>query len=179
MRTFSQEQYDCSQVAGRLWVGAFPPVGFNWSKYTDVIVLCAQELQPVSQMYRGVSVLRAPLRDTADMTVAEHRSAMRAAYLVRKKLDLGKRVLVTCHMGLNRSGLVAALTMMLPPGIGRGFWTHATTPFCLNSLDAVRLIRRARGDYALSNVSFQRLLSRTDGICRSFAMAVSSGAMVR
>ena len=65
-------------------------------------------------------------------------------------LKAGKRVLVTCRMGRNRSGFVAALALRL---LG------------VPATDALRVVRSRRKDAlgvrAISNPEFQRLLLRT------------------
>lgn len=53
-------------------------------------------------------------------------------------------VLSTCNMGLNRSGLITGLALVLDEG--------------MTAREAIRLIRRARGDSALSNRSFVRFI---------------------
>ena len=68
-----------------------------------------------------------------------HRLGAQVAELVRS----GKKVVVNCMSGLNRSGLLVARALI---ELG-----HAP-------LEAVELVRRARGPHALSNRQFMRFL---------------------
>jgi protein-tyrosine phosphatase len=107
----------------------------------DVVVLAAMEIQPRA-LPGNPEILRVPL-DDAKPTAEEIRLAILAARKVSRRLRADKRVLVTCHMGLNRSGLVTGLTLI---ELG------ATAD------QAVRAVRRARGSLALSNPHFVEVL---------------------
>jgi protein-tyrosine phosphatase len=78
------------------------------------------------------------------MSADEIGIAARTAARVARRLRAGKRILVTCAMGLNRSGLVAALAM--------------SDVWGMNADEIVGRLRRARGKWALSNPNFERLL---------------------
>lgn len=103
---------------GRLAQGSAPPPSARMP--FDVVVLAAVEYQPVMT---GYEVLRVPLEDRfppgpppdayTRTLVAE--TAARIARRVRS----GRRVLVTCYAGRNRSGLIAglALTQLGVPGL--------------------------------------------------------------
>lgn len=154
---------DANCVVGTLFQGSFPNPGPFVGQTFDVLVLCAKELQPMAAAYPKVRVLYCPLDDSGKpMTREEMRRTAKTAKLVRTALDLGQRCLVTCAMGLNRSGLVSALSLMMP--VQRGHLVR-TTPSCLSSDQAIALVRKARGMWALSNMEFVRTLARTDGIC--------------
>jgi len=156
---------DCNRVIGNLLQGAFPPPGPHVARYAQVLVLCAVELQPHAENYPAVRVVHAPIDDAPErpMYREELMIARRAARIVRSSLDAGLTCLVTCHMGLNRSGLVSALALMLP---AQGVYTpDSMTPGCLTSDQAIRLVRRARSDYALGNPQFVDVLAHTDGVC--------------
>ena len=56
----------------------------------------------------------------------------------------GKRVLIRCQAGLNRSGLVMALVLIRDG---------------MNPTDAIELIRQQRGEAALFNLTFERWLT--------------------
>jgi protein-tyrosine phosphatase len=111
----------------------------------DVLVLCAEELQ----RHPHPIVLRAPL-DDARPSNDEKRIALRAAFRVNSLRRQGKRVLVTCAQGINRSGLVVALALVLDG---------------VSAADAVRIVRRRRqhpaGAQALSNQHFLRVITET------------------
>ena len=157
---------DCHCVIGRLLMGSFPQPGSSVRRVAQVLVFCAKELQPYSRDYPGVQVFHAPFDDTPNPpTIEEWRTVKKAAKQVRLSLDVGKTCLVTCHMGLNRSGLVCALALMYPAARGRVMWLSDQTPSCLTSTQAIGLVRKARGEYALTNEHFIRLLWRLDGMC--------------
>lgn len=90
------------------------------------------------------------------MTRREQGAAIQAAYKVRERLDKGEVVLVTCYAGLNRSGLISALALMVPTVRCR------LTPGNLTSRKAIQLVRRARGAKALSNKYFVAFLESMD-----------------
>jgi protein-tyrosine phosphatase len=59
----------------------------------------------------------------------------------------GRRVLIRCQAGWNRSGLIMALVLMW-----EGF----------SAEQAITLIRRARGEYAMGNSTFETWLKELD-----------------
>jgi protein-tyrosine phosphatase len=127
----------------KLAQGSVPHEGAHLAQEFDVVVLCAMEHQNV--YLPGVEVLRCPL-DDARPTTAEVRRAWRTAHRVARRIEANKRVLVTCHMGWNRSGLVSALTLRV-----MGF-----TP-----REAVHVVRKARGLRALGNKDFVHVICQT------------------
>lgn len=113
----------------------------------DVLVLCAAEIQPMLPAYAGLRVLRCPLLDdpTRPLPEADWQRAVECAREVALLVRLGKRALVTCQAGLNRSGLVMALALHMLTGSGGS--------------GAVDHIRKQRGPNALCNPQFvNRLL---------------------
>lgn len=106
---------DAHEVAAGLWVGAFPEPHdlpeIRRRMRADAIVFAARELQPEERDYPGVQVVKAPLVDTIVMTEAEERTAVMASTFVAASLLKGRRVLVTCAQGVNRSALIAGLAM--------------------------------------------------------------------
>lgn len=127
-----------------LFVGARPPPGrYRW---LAVIVLCAREFQPASRRYPGITVLRAPLDDVPGRSLRsdEIDLAISSARTVKRHLESGQRVLVTCAMGLNRSALIAALALRFVYKMGPD--------------EAIGRLRAARGPEALGNPSFRRLI---------------------
>jgi len=137
---------DADEVAPRLYVGSKPPPGRH---VYDAIVLAAIEYQPPAHFFPGTEVIHAPFDDAPGrlMRNDEIVTATRAAARVAKLLRSGRRVLVTCAMGLNRSALIAAIAM------------HAV--YGMSPDEIVRRIRRARGMWALSNPNFEKLLRVT------------------
>lgn len=130
------------RVAPRLWMGAAPDPNREYSEF-DVIVLCAGEVQPTFRAFKG-TVIRAPYSDSQRPTVTERKIAIRAAREVSKRLRKGHRVLVTCVMGWNRSGLVCALALKM------------ASRYQVDEI--INRIRKARGSDALSNQAFERIV---------------------
>lgn len=94
---------------GSLYQGHAPPTGDAvWRAGFDVLALCAEEYQPSD--FPGVRVLHVPL-DDACPTPREWLIANGAAQETALMLRGGRRVLVTCWQGRNRSGLVVALAL--------------------------------------------------------------------
>jgi hypothetical protein len=93
---------------GELWQGADPPVGpfLNRLGFTN-LVLCAEELQHRASLYPGVHVDYLPL-DDADYIPP---NVMPMGQRVARMVHAGRRVLVACHMGINRSGLLVAVAL--------------------------------------------------------------------
>lgn len=133
------------KVAPRLYQGPKPAPG----RYNiDVLVLMAEEYQPRSHNFPGVkAVVHAPIDDAPSTGVKphEHESIQRAASFVAAALRDGRTVLVTCNMGLNRSGVVSALAL-------RQAYPEMTAD------DAIARVRNARGKWALSNPHFEKIV---------------------
>lgn len=98
---------DATRVASKLYVGSYPPAALK-SKGFDVVVLCAKELQKVSP---DIFTIRFPF-DDGSLSSRDYMRAVRTATVVNRYRLAGKRVLVTCAMGINRSAFVAALAIM-------------------------------------------------------------------
>lgn len=131
-----------SRVTHRLWQGSVPSpseaLPFN------VVVLCAEEHQFPEIGPRGfgdATILRCPLQDEPPSQGAVDR-AMRMGLEVAARHTADQRVLVTCAMGMNRSGLVVGLALL---ALG------TTAP------GAVEAVRRARPG-ALFNPHFVKLI---------------------
>ena len=133
-----------SEVAPRLLVGSKPPPGRHDG--VDVIVLAAVEYQLPSHLFPDTEVIHAPLDDDPRRPMREDEIliATRAARQVARHVRAGRRVLCSCQMGLNRSSLVAAIAM-------HEIWDMAADAI-------IARLRRARGDWALSNPNFEKLL---------------------
>lgn len=102
---------DATRIGPKLHQGSEPPQGSTLRRAGfDVVVLCAMEIQPPSSAFVGVEVLHYGIDDgpvTAELWSRAKRAARAVAHRIRK----GKRVLVTCAQGRNRSGLVVALAL--------------------------------------------------------------------
>lgn len=130
-----------TQVVENLWVGSRPPErppGF------DLVVLCEKEYQPAWR--DGGWLIRCPFEDVAldNPTFEKLKLVARA---VATAIQHEEKTLIACFAGRNRSGLVAALTLI---ELGR------------DAGEAVELVRHARGNTAygpaLDNPSFLRAL---------------------
>lgn len=128
--------------------GDFPEHQTRFSPTFNCLVLCAFERQPPNYVYPDVVVLRAPIDDSL-LTHAEAKIASEVAKNVALRIRHGQKVLVTCAMGRNRSGLVSGLTL-----ITLGF----------SAEQAIRRVRRARVN-ALSNPSFTAYLRLYEQVC--------------
>jgi protein-tyrosine phosphatase len=93
----------------RLAQGAKPPVGVRLP--FEVIVLAAYECQ---YDLPGFEVIQVPLDDDFEQPVTlEDRTRIHAtARAVARHVRAGRRVLVTCHHGRNRSGVIAGLALV-------------------------------------------------------------------
>jgi protein-tyrosine phosphatase len=63
-----------------------------------------------------VRVLHAPFDDSMDLTPVEIETIYMAAHEVARHITKGRRTLVTCMAGRNRSGIVCALALHLLTG---------------------------------------------------------------
>jgi len=138
-------------VRDHLAQGAYPGADPRLFSFFDVIVYSAMEAQPKLVAPAGKMVLRVPMDDDIyrpvprDVIPVLWQSAAQIARAVRH----GKRVLVTCMQGKNRSGLLVALTLLqLYPT-----WTPQ---------QAIAVVRRHRklggGEEALANPMFEQFL---------------------
>ena len=131
------------RVVKNLWMGSAPLCDTEDSRRMqyrfDVLVLAAMEHQPSSLCFPGVRVIHAPIDDGRYVPENEIRIVSRASELVANALRIGKRVLVTCWQGRNRSGFIVAMALVR---LG------------IHPDQAIELVRRARGQTALSNEAF-------------------------
>lgn len=104
--------------AHRIWTGLFqgsiPPEGEALRHLgVDALVLTAIEHQPPASRFPGVHVIHAPMDDDGEpMDEDTWSQATSASLEVADLIRRDKLVLVTCYQGLNRSGLVSALTLL-------------------------------------------------------------------
>lgn len=87
--------------------GAAPPSSVQLP--FDTIVLAAMEYQPDMP---GYEVLRVPLDDGPPPTPEERTLIRATARDVARRVRAGRRVLVTCWQGRNRSGVIAGLALV-------------------------------------------------------------------
>jgi hypothetical protein len=142
---------------GSLWQGGHDDVMNSGDQY-DVVVLCAEEFQPKRSVFLRprdkTNLLYAPNDDSGTpLTKDQANIACRAARQVAHEYRSGKKILVSCMQGRNRSGLVSALTIHLLYG--------------MSGRESKKFVK-ARIPNALVNDSFNRFLGviqplRTDG----------------
>lgn len=130
-------------VAPRLWVGRSPAPAARLQGI-DIVVLAAKEHQPQLPRFRGEVIYAGIDDDPRGLDCREERKVQQAARRVADALYAGKRVLCTCHMGWNRSALIAGLALRM-----------STNLSCTQIVDRMR---QARGPSALSNPAFERYL---------------------
>jgi protein-tyrosine phosphatase len=93
---------------GLLAQGSAPPL--DTPLPFDTVVLAAREYQPAMP---GFEVLRALLDDSGPPPTPEERVQIRrTAREVAKRIRAGRRVLVTCYQGRNRSGVISGLALV-------------------------------------------------------------------
>jgi hypothetical protein len=107
---------DATWISQGLFQGGRPPTGPAVAEagFTELI-LCAREFQPGARDFPGVYVVHAPNSDdlVSPPTPERLQGAIRAAGRAPACIRRGGRVLAPCRAGLNRSGLVSALTLHL------------------------------------------------------------------
>lgn len=112
---------DADRILPGLYQGSRPPEGPNLSRAGfDLLVLSALEYQPRSYHFPGVYVVHAPLDDHRGYLSDEEMEIIcRAAQITAEHILRGGKALVTCHAGLNRSGIITAVTVMLLTGMNK------------------------------------------------------------
>lgn len=144
-------------VAKNLWVGGVPTDPEEVSNRFDALVLAAREFQQVFPVhkYPKVHVIHAPMFDDKPSR-EEIVEALKAALAVYEHNKAGRKVLVTCAQGVNRSSLIAALAMVISG----------------KSADkAIGMIRKNRhpttGSKPLFNEHFVKLIQEVDDVLSS------------
>ena len=105
----------------------------------DLVVTLYADAQPAPW---GVEEIRFGFYDGA-LSAQSAETAIRIARVVSARLARGQRVLVRCQAGVNRSGLVSALVLMLQG--------HEPA-------EAIALLRERRSPMVLCNRDFERWL---------------------
>ena len=132
-------------ITRHLWQGSIPPHGGAVARAgAQVLVLAAREYQPAARYFPGVRVIHAPLHDHHDVTDEELRTMVSVSKTVATLLRKGATVLTTCQKGWNRSGIISTLALV----------ELGATPET-----AVLAVRAARGQSAMSNATFCRIVS--------------------
>src|SRR5262245_15058087 len=146
---------EAHEIVPRLWQGSKPRTGSRLAKAGfDVVVFCAREYQPSGTYFPGVQVLHAPNEDDPLYPISkqELQTAVMTATRLHELLDNGKKILVTCMAGINRSGLVVALTLH------KAFGYSGRT-----CIDIVRESRIVNDGLALRNPQFVDALMKLPG----------------
>lgn len=103
---------DVTEIAGNLFMGSAPTDGGELTRRGfNTVVLSAEEFQPPDFWFGGIEVVRAPMHDTKparDEVLLAHQ----AGHLVADRIRTGRKVLVTCFAGRNRSGWITALALI-------------------------------------------------------------------
>lgn len=110
-----------SRIYENLWQSGVPnPLRAVKDANVEILVLASREMQPdaeglenVKRIIPGVKLILVPLDDVENPRIMRDigERAQQAASRVTEKLREGKTVLVTCTAGMNRSGLISALTL--------------------------------------------------------------------
>jgi hypothetical protein len=109
-KLLAQGGYSYLTEDGLLAQGSVPPT--NVALPFDTIVLAAQEHQFQMPEFTG-EVIYAPLNDSGPPpTLAERELIKQTASRVARRIRAERRVLVTCHQGRNRSGVIAGLALV-------------------------------------------------------------------
>ena len=100
---------------GKLAQGAYPRPPIEAFGPFDVVVFCAEELQPrLVALPRTKKAVYVPMDDNPYQPVpaADAKKVREVGAMLAKEVLTGRRVLVTCAMGANRSGLVTGMTLI-------------------------------------------------------------------
>jgi len=113
------QKMNADEVSKNLWVGGLPTDPEAVDKNFDVLVLAAkshQDIFPVHK-YPKTKVIHVPLDDEPfspnPPPKEDVAKALKAGLEVHEANSKGKKVLVTCQAGVNRSALVAGLAMVV------------------------------------------------------------------
>jgi protein-tyrosine phosphatase len=139
-------KFDANEIVNNLWQGAIPPQGIFLSNKFDLVIFAAKEYQPLRSSYPNIDIIYAPNYDNSkiEMDDIAINIANQAADLAASALRDNKKVLVTCHAGINRSGLIVALSI------------HKLFPD-IPMTDIINIIRKKRTG-ALTNKLFVKYL---------------------
>ena len=104
---------DYSYIAPGIYQGSRPSNSLQLinDKFT-VLVLSAVEFQPQDSRYKNIKIIKAPIRDSYDITNEEVNKAITCSNAVCKDIVSGGKALITCYMGWNRSGLITAFCLI-------------------------------------------------------------------
>lgn len=139
-------ELDATALTGKLSIGGRPPQGnaVRDAGFT-VLMLCSDTYQPLDSGFPGVEIVRRPFMDRPFSVQPEAQNlALKAGELIYQRMKQGRRCLVTCNEGRNRSGLVCAIALAE----------------CGMDPQAAGLLIRDRRLGALTNMDFRGMLER-------------------
>jgi protein-tyrosine phosphatase len=152
---------EADEIVPGLWQGSYPKYGEHvaGAGFT-LLVFCAGEIQPPAEDYPGVRILHAPNSDDYVSKIPRDRLqiAIEAAKTVAKEIQGGGKALVTCAAGINRSGLVSALTLHFLHG-----WPGTE---CIARVQKTRVSQRHHMT-ALDNPQFQAALRKLKAVAKA------------
>ena len=151
---------DAHEIVPGLWMGGYPS---SWQGVIrdgfQTLVVTAQE-RAAAPPLKGVELHAVPFADAAQMETATLDKLIDVAALIGEHVLAGKKVLVTCNEGRNRSGLVVGLAV------------HAMTG--MSGRDIVALIRKQR--VKLSNALFANILGKLKALPEKGEPCIVCGA---
>jgi len=142
---------DVTRIYGRLYVGGAPIEPALYQDF-DVIVLCAEELQFLAELYPDKRVRLVPFDDAPYVDGPTIHRVLAGSKRVAQDVARGRKTLVSCAMGRNRSALVTALSLH--------YLTGAPALTCGERVHQLRVDRE--GVRALQNRTFVEVLAAVD-----------------
>lgn len=137
-----------SEIYAGVFVGQTPTDVSQLPKGCRLLVLCAEEHQPLAHRFPGVRVVRCPLVDQdRPLKRSEKLLVNKAVREIKYAMARHTRVLVSCATGLNRAPLVAALAIKQHTGFGPNV--------------VIGMIRQKRSRRCLSNHNYERYAQAT------------------
>jgi protein-tyrosine phosphatase len=134
MADHSAIPFTWDEVVPGLFQGDFPEGDVDWSLFDDVISMSTAAPSP--RLRPDGLWLHLPIRDGE---MEDPDGVRDAAWIVAERVTAGRRVLVHCWAGLNRSGVVSARALMF---------------MGVPVAEAIARVRAARGEDALFNTHF-------------------------
>lgn len=138
-------------LPGKLAQGSYPEPPVAAFGPFDTVVFAAEELQPrLTALPRSKRAILMPMDDDPYRPIPQalQKKILSLGELLAKEIESGRRVMTTCAMGANRSGIISGATL-LALGYPGG--------------EAVRIIRERRklggGDKALFNPIFRAFVA--------------------
>lgn len=147
---------DADEVWPGLWQGSRPPPGTQLAREGfGKLVLAAMEFQPQAEKFPGVDVVHCPFDDAYELPDWVFERVVQTAKEVARDVRDGVRVLVTCNMGINRSGLINGLAMMMlsgEPAMVVASRIQMARPGALRNSSFVELMRKYRVQGAVESL---------------------------